>query len=39
VSGEREPGQYTFETLDVLLELAEEVGLQVHTCVSDRITV
>jgi beta-galactosidase len=28
-SGEREPGQYTFDTLDVLLELAEEVGLEV----------
>jgi beta-galactosidase len=27
-SGEREPGRYTLETLDVLLELAEEEGLQ-----------
>jgi beta-galactosidase len=28
-SGEPEPGRYTFDTLDVLLALAEEVGLKV----------
>jgi len=28
-SGEREPGHYTLDTLDVLLELAEEEGIEV----------